>query len=177
MSASKAAGAATVTSCPARRKATPRPIYGSTSPRDPRARRVSRKRRFLVTTAAPAPAATRPWSPSLRERLGLQAVRREGDGHRSIDLLQRQIEGRNGELGLGIAFRPRAQFQVQPVIHEVIAVDGDGIAAIGADRLHARGCGNPAHFKGIRADRHPLDNVLSYEYGGLDQRIEINDLR
>src|SRR3990170_5064316 len=156
MSVSKAAGAATVTWWPARARATPRPRYGSTSPRDPRVRRVIRSRRLPVMTEDGAPAAIRSRSTSLPEGFGFLAGRWEGDFHRLVDLLERQFKEGNGGLCLRIPLGPGAQLHIEPVLHKVIAVDGDGIAPIGPSRLRPRGGAQAAHFKGIGADRHPV---------------------
>src|SRR3989304_7835941 len=102
MSVSKAAGAATVTWWPARARATPRPRYGSTSPRDPRVRRVIRSRRLPVTTEDGAPAAIRSRSTSLPGGFGPLAVRREDDFPRLVVLLERQRKERNGGVRLRI---------------------------------------------------------------------------
>src|SRR3990172_12756071 len=130
----KEAGAATVTWWPARARATPKPRYGSTSPRDPRVRRVIRSRRFPVTTENGAPAAIRTRSTSLPEGLGRLAVRWEGDLHRLVDLLERNLEEGNGGLRRRIAFGARAQLHIEPGVHQGGPVDGGGIVPVGAGR-------------------------------------------
>src|SRR4030042_1316356 len=120
MRPSKAAGAATVTRWPARARATPRPRYGSTSPRDPRVKMEIRSPRLPVTAEGCAPGIVRSGSISPVGGIGRLAVRWEYDFYGLVDRLERSLDEEDGGLGLGVSLGARAQLPIQLVVHPEI---------------------------------------------------------